>query len=128
MKIRDLYFPVEIRDPNKKEMREINLFDSSRVIRAVARYTMLTDSDKESIRDHLFYLFGSTWGRFEWEFGIAPDGTKTEPFAPGSKKTCVYDYYVKPNRDTLMALVGSVSKNSARLFLREERKRYGRRV
>lgn len=131
--INDLYFGVMIcpmsylSESDRQRLVEHNLFGSLRVKRSVAIYTKMTKEERRRVSDPLFFCFGDTWGRTEWEFIVCPwpykDGETVESIG---RKVDVYTMYVKPNAGLLMDLVNRVTASSARAFLREERGRLKR--
>lgn len=126
MQLTKLSFPIKRWDFNTDSMVDSDLFNCN-VLSAVAKWVTMSDSQKVSLwSSPLFFCFGDTWGRVEWEFSVDKDGNMGAPFQDwsekdltGYEKTSVYDYYVKPNADKLMVMVNSVSRNSAVLYLKE---------
>lgn len=118
-KLDDLYFGVCTVDFNSKQIRSWNLFDNLRIKWSVACYVTMSEQERKSLTDPFRFCFGDVWGRVEYEmivgdmFGDIKDMQKTD----------VYSLFCEPNRAYLMSLVDSVSENSAKTYMREERKR-----
>ena len=119
MNIDDLDFEVMVGDFNHGGFRKLNLFNITRVKYSVALYLTRREKDeylKNKTPDAvLCYLFGDTWGRVEYEFLVQPMLGKSED---EWEKTCVYEFFVVPNKDLLLEMVESVSVTSARKWLR----------
>lgn len=123
LKLTDLYFGYKLYEMSyaSGEERKIvtyNLFDSSRVLHSVAMWVLMPDEEKEK-HDALFWCFGDTMSRSEYEFVMSPWGGGGEP-----QKVDIYQMYVEPNKELLLDLVSRVTKDSAKEYLREEGKRY----
>lgn len=133
-KLEDLYFGVVAPGIggsgriDELNLRPFNLFQSTRVRRAVARWVVETNKDSKFAKEHdfLFWCFGDTRARCEWEWLIAPWGGARgdEKLEDVCEKVDVYTMYVEPNAKYLRELVDSVSVSSAKKFLAEERRRY----
>lgn len=127
IKLEDLYFGykqfgMSYDNTNTRSIKTYNLFDSSRVLRSVAMYVLMTpEQRKERVKDPLSWCFNDVWGRYEYEFMMSPLGGGGEP-----QKVDIYQMYVEPNRELLLDLVSRVTKSSAKKYLSEERKRYRR--
>lgn len=117
MKITGLYFGVKRWDFNKKEFVTYNLFNNLTILRSIAVWKTLSRKDQKLIGDPLRFLFGATWGRVEWEFEVSPVFEK-EPW----DKVDVFSMYVEPNRELLLKMVDSVSKKSAKTWLKNDKK------
>ena len=119
----NLYFGVKLFElSNVKQyghkLETYNLFDFSRVKWSVARYVTMTDEKKKSLlSDPLHFCFGDTWGRCESEMLIRPLVSDEED----TLKTDIFQMYVEPNANLLMEMVNSVSVNSAKKYLREQK-------
>lgn len=122
MKIRDLYFPIQRYDVNSDSVQPANLFNSIRVLDSVALWKT-KPAIRERVSSPLFFLFGDTASRFEWELGVAPDGSLHAPFTDNTTKTDIYNLYVVPNESVLLSMVDEVSVRSARLWEREHGRR-----
>lgn len=114
--ISDLYFGIKWWEVNKNQFETRNLFDSSRVKESVARWVLMDTADRKDIKDPLHFLYGSLWSRVEWEFGVCSVFCKS---MDAVEKTDVYEFYIEPNRDYLLALANSVTKASAQRYLKE---------
>ena len=136
MDINDLYFCAKRWDFNKNKIVDYNIFNSLRVMRSVALYVKATKTKKPSARDlyirstvdPIMFCFLDLRGRFEYEMDIDENGNLYKPFSnnDNTRKTDIFTLYVEPNASKLMDIVNQVSLTSARKWLREERKRYGR--
>lgn len=110
-------------DANANELKTVNIFDSLRVRESVARWVLNGEKMQkekwwtELNHDPLFFCFGDTWGRVQWEMLVGDFCDN-----PELKKYDVYEMYVKPNRKLLMDMISKVSKHSAQLFIRERNK------
>lgn len=124
MKIRDLNFPIQRYDINSDSVKADNLFNCVRVLDSIALWKT-KPAIRERVSSPLFFLFGDTCSRIEWELGVAPDGSLHAPFTDNTTKRDVYRLYVEPNESVLLSMVDEVSVRSARLWLKE--RRYGRR-
>lgn len=115
-----VYFGIKLFDDAQDFPETVNLFEIPKVKWSVARYVAMDEmSRKEFAKDPLAFCFFELCGASGYEYLIQP--------VLGDKKECkisVYDLYIKPNEHLLMKIVNSISVNSARDFLREERKRY----
>lgn len=137
-KIEDLYFGVVSRAPNGG-FEIVNLFDLGGVRLSVAAYR--AQLFKYHDYDPLLACFNGVWSRCEYEMMLtgfptpytdsADDKDKMERFIKwyntNAQKFDLYRLYVEPNRDHLLSLVDSVSEASARYYLKEWRKKHGRR-
>lgn len=135
-KIEDLYFGVVSRAPNGG-FEIVNLFDLGGVRLSVAAYKV----GPLAVTDPLFACFHGVWSRCEYEMVLTgfptpytdstDDKDKMERFIKwyntNAQKFDLYRLYVEPNRDHLLSLVDSVSEASARYYLKEWRKKHGRR-
>lgn len=131
MKITDLRYNVKIWDSNKAELRTMNIFNSYRVIKSLAIYIKRSDPKSndsyfkdqyKTVDDVIHFIFGDTQGRCEWEYVVSEWAGKE-----GRQKVDVYEMYVEPNKYLLYNMIKEVSYNSAVMWLREDRKRYGRK-
>ena len=125
LKLTDLYFGYKLykMSYSSREERKIvtyNLFNSSRVLRSVAMWVLMSEDEKKK-HDALAWCFGDVRGRSEYEFVMSPLAGGGEP-----QKVDIWTMYVEPNKELLLDLVSRVTPNSARTYLREERKRYRR--
>lgn len=139
MKIKDkisidsLYFGIKLPKMSylsfdeRNELKTYNLFDFPCVKFSVARWVTMKEEDKKRIGNPLSFLFCDVRGRCEYEFVVSPwpyeDNSKIEDFG---RKVDIWTMYVEPNKELLLDLVSRVTPNSARIYLREERKRYRR--
>ena len=132
-KLTDLYFGVVAPGIgagriDRLNLRSFNLFQSTRVRWSVARWVVETNKDPKFAEEHdfLFWCFGDTRARCEWEWLIAPWGGTSgeEQLKDVCEKVDVYTMYVEPNAKYLRELVDSVSITSAKKYLFEERRRY----
>ena len=129
--INKLYFGVKLFPmsyPSKSKLDKLktyNLFDFGRVKWSVARYVTMTDKERKSLMsDPVHFCFGDVWSRTEFEFVACPwPYTDKDTIENSGVKVDTYQMYVEPNADYLMSLVNRVSPTSARIYLREERKR-----
>ena len=124
-KLTDLYFGYKLYEMSytRGEERKIatyNLFSSSRVLRSVAMWVLMPEDEKKQ-HDALSWCFMDVRGRSEYEFVMSPWGGGGEP-----QKVDIYQMYVEPNKELLLDLVSRVTPNSAKVYIREERKRYRR--
>lgn len=125
LKLTDLYFGYKLYEMSytSREERKIttyNLFHSSRVLHSVATWVLMSDEEKKN-HDALSWCFSDVRGRSEYEFVMSPWGGGGKP-----QKVDVWTMYVEPNKELLLDLVSRVTPNSARAYLREERKGYRR--
>lgn len=135
-KIEDLYFGVVLCAPNGG-FETANLFDLGGVRLSVAAYKLAP----LATTDPLLACFSGVWSRCEYEMVLTDfptpyvdntdDKDKMERFIKwyntNARKFDLYRLYVEPNREYLLSLVDSVSEASARNYLKEYRKKYGRR-
>ena len=119
-KLDDLYFGVCTVDFNSKKIRSWNLFDNLRIKWSVACYVTMSEQERKSLTDPFRFCFGDVWGRVQYEMQVAEMFAKNEN---DWQKTDVYTLFCEPNKDYLMSLVDSVSVNSAKEYIRAERKR-----
>lgn len=125
IKITDLYFgyrnyAMSYTSGKERKIETHNLLDSTRVLRSVALWVLMPEEEKKK-HDPLSWCFADVRGRAEYEFVMSPwvgDGEE--------QKVDIWGMYVVPNGELLIDLISRVTKNSARAYLREERKRYGR--
>lgn len=103
----------------ERKIETRNLFDSSRVLRSVAMWVLMPEKEKKEY-DALSWCFGDVKGRAEYEFIMSPWVGGGE-----EQKVDIYKMYVEPNRELLLDLISRVTPNSAREYLREEKKKYG---
>lgn len=107
------------------KLETYNLFSSSRVLRSVAMYVLMSPEErKQRVNDPLSWCFSDTRGRCEYEFIVSRWPARDDDALDEASKVDVYKMYVEPNRELLLDLVSRVSKSSAQAYLREERKRY----
>ena len=126
--IDDLYFGVVLNvlsfsnSTERKNLKTYNLFDFSRVKKSVAIYVLKNEKQrKELLSDPLHFCFGDTWGRTEFEFMVCPWPYRDDEKISDGEKVDTWTLYVEPNADYLMSLVDSVSKKSAREYLKKEK-------
>lgn len=132
VKLDDLYFGVKLfplsfdSQEGSKNLTTYNLFDFGRVKWSVARWATMNEKErKEIFSDALKFCFGDVWSRCEYEFVVSPWGGlgENDKVVDVGTKVDTYQMYVEPNADLLMKMVNSVSVNSAKKYLAEERKR-----
>lgn len=124
IKITDLYFgyknyAMSYTSGEGRKIETHNLFDSIRVLRSVALWVLMPEKEKKE-HDALSWCFMDVRGRAEYEFMMSPWAGGGE-----AQKVNIYQMYVEPNRELLLDLIARVTPNSARKYLREEKKRYG---
>ena len=131
MDIKDLKFGIKMLERSytkgeKREFKTYNLFDSSRVMKSVAVFVTMSPEDrKERVSDPLHFCFGDTQGRCEYEFMVCPWPFDDDDLVGEvGQKIDIYEMFVKPNEKLLMDMVNSVTVQSAKRYLTEERKRY----
>lgn len=123
IKLEDAFFGVMIPDfNNSPTLHPENLFDSTRVRHSVALWKTKPESITRE-HDPLMWCFGDTRWRCEYEWLVSswPEGGETQ-------KVDVYEMYVEPNRKLLLEIVDNISTHSCQKWLREYRKKYGRRI
>lgn len=128
-KLRDLYFGVTLfppdwsGEPERMELTTINIFGSCKVLWSVAKWALMDKSERRQ-HDFLPWCFFDYCGRTEYEFIISPwpytDGDLVEKVG---QKVDVYNMYIRPNEAILRHMVEEVSANSAREYLKEDRRR-----
>lgn len=133
MKLDDLYFGIVMHplsygyEDERNRLVTYNLFGTSKIQWAVARYITMKDEERANIDDPLLFCFSDVWGRTEYEFIMCPwpygDEDKVELVG---KKVDIYTMYVEPNRELLMDLVSRVTVSSAKKYMSEWNKRYKR--
>ena len=117
IKLEDAYFGIMLLNFNNGgTLESANLFNSMRVRYAIARWKT-QPSLRKIVDDPLFFCFGSTWGRCEYEWIVSPWVGDGEP-----DKVCVYDMYVKPNEKLLMSIVDDISVASCRRWIRSHKR------
>ena len=124
-RLNDLEFYVQTWDSFKKRRKTVNIFGSSRIKWSVATYKAGWAKDlekKEKDFDWLFYCFGDTWSRIQWEFGFG-EPFKNDDGSWDGEKTDVYSVFIVPNRKLLRKMIDEVSLNSCQAYIREERKK-----
>lgn len=104
----------------ERKIETRNLFGSARVLRAVAMWVLMPEEEKRE-HDPLPWCFADVRGRAEYEFMMSPWVGGGE-----EQKVDIWAMYVVPNGELLVDLISRVTPNSARTYLREERKKYGR--
>lgn len=124
IQLTDLYFgyknyAMSYTSGEERKIETHNLFDSIRVLRSVALWALMPEKEKKE-HDALSWCFMDVGGRAEYEFIMSPWVGGGE-----AQKVNIYQMYVEPNRELLLDLIARVTPNSARKYLREERKRYG---
>lgn len=126
VRLDSLYFGIKLfsmsysNKEERKVLKTYNLFDFSRVKWSVAKYVTMTKEERKSLlTDPLHFCFGDIWSRCEYEYIIRPTVSDEDD----EIKIDAFQMYVEPNADYLMSLVDSVSLNSAKTYLRKEKKR-----
>lgn len=121
--INDLYFGVVIPTEvgGKVKYQTQNLFSSVRVKTSVARWATMNPERRKEISNPLFYLFGDTWSRVEWEYLVCPLITMTYKRERPLEKVDVYKMYVQPNAKLLLAMAENITKSSAEEYLRKSK-------
>jgi len=117
MKITDLDFQIASWDVNKKKLVWSNIFDYYWIQWGVATWRTMSPKRKKEIKDPIFYIFGDTWSRCEWEMLVRGFPTNDE-----DEKVDVYSLFLKPNSKLLMEMINKVSANSCRVWLRENKR------
>lgn len=125
IKITDLYFgyrnySMSYSSKNGRQVETSNLFGSARVLRSVALWVLMPEEEKRK-HDALSWCFMDVRGRAEYEFMMSPWAGGGE-----EQKVDIWTMYVVPNGELLVDLISRVTPNSARVYLREERKKYKR--
>lgn len=119
--INDLYFgvvvPTEVGGKTKYQTQ--NLFGSVRVKTSVARWATMKPERQKEISNPLFYLFGDTWSRVEWEYLVCPLITRTYQRERPLEKVDIYKMYVQPNAKLLLTMAENITKSSAEEYLRK---------
>lgn len=116
-KIEDLHFGIMTYNINKGKFVVTDLFNSLRVQHSVATYVANKGLLHSADLDPLYFCFGDTQGRYEYEMLVSDLGERT------SQKIDVYNLYVKPNAELLMEMVKSVDPKNAKHWLIEQGKR-----
>ena len=114
IKLEDAYFGV-MKPNGRGALEEDNLFGSMRVLRAVALYR--ARRERLEALDPLFWCFGDTSGRFQYEWLVSPWSKDGE-----AMKVDVYKMHVEPNRDLLLGIVGNISVASCEKWLKEHKR------
>ncbi len=131
--INDIYFGMVMpkmsysSNDSRGELGIYNLFDITRVKRAVALYVTMNEELRKEIENPIYFCFSDVRGRAEYEFMMCPwpyrDGDFVEQVG---SKIDMFSMYIEPNAELLMDLVGRVTITSAKKYLSEERKKYKR--
>lgn len=110
MKIDDLYFGVRYYDSNSKEMITANVFDLGRTRYWLAKWILYP---KRYSMPLFQFVFADFRGKCEYEWLVSG--------LSGSEniKTDVYTEYLEPNEERLMEMMGKVSANSCRNYLKK---------
>lgn len=121
IKLTDLYFGYKNYEMSYSSGRErkivtYNLFGSSRVLRSIALWVLMPEKERND-HDALSWCFSDVRCRSEYEFVMSPWAGGGEP-----EKVDIWTMYVEPNRELLLGLISRVTPNSARQYLRDERK------
>ena len=118
IKLEDAYFGIMVPSSNNKEeiLLPENLFNSSRVLRAVATWKTKSKEATDG-HDQLAWCFGDTRGRCEYEWIVS-----SWPKKEGKTKVDVYRMYVEPNRELLLGIVDNISVSSCKKWLREHKR------
>ena len=127
IKLEEAYFGVSTLTFNGKELRYWNLFENLRVKWSVARYVAMSKKEREQIWvSPIHFCFGDVWRRCEYEWIVNRWPCDENDKVCEGKKVDVFDVYVLPNEKHLMEIVNSITKSSAKKYLKEERKRLRR--
>lgn len=124
-KLNNLYFGIRLfslsyNNKSERKLETYNLFDFARVKWSVATYVLMSKNEKQAmLSSPLHFCFGDMWGRCEYEMLVRPMVSEEKD----ELKTDIFQMYVEPNKEFLMRMVESISKNSAREYLKAERKR-----
>lgn len=122
-KIEDLYFGICEIDQNSNRLVQRNLFDNLRVKQSIAIYRKMTPEEREKlVSNPVYFCFGDTNGRVEYEMRIAPEVFKEGMLVKESEKTDIYKMYVLPNSEYLMSLVDSIDEKTAKKWLKENKR------
>lgn len=119
--IDDLYFGCLNYNFNSGKMEKFNLFQSFRVLESIAIYRTRQDElvDMNWLSgefDPLSFCFGDLRGHVEYEMQVGG------PFQDKTSKLSLWDMYVVPNADLLMSMVNSVSVESCKEWLKENKR------
>ena len=126
MNLNEAYFGVCNLDFNG-EIRTWNLFDNLRVKWSVARYVTMSKKEREQLLvSPIHFCFGDVWHRCEYEWIVNRWLCSENDKVCEGKKVDVFDVYVLPNEKHLMEIVNSITKSSAKKYLKEERERLRR--
>lgn len=123
--LNNLYFGIKLfslsySSRKNRKLETYNLFDFAKVKWSVAKYVTMTKEEKRYLfSDSLHFCFGDVFGRCEYEYFIRPKVSDKYD----EVETNVFQMYVEPNANLLMEMVNSVSINSAKKYLREEKLR-----
>ena len=125
LKLTDLYFGYKLyamsyTSGEERKIVTYNLFNNVGVLWSVAMWVLMSEEEKKK-HDALSWCFGDVRGRSEYQFMVSPWVGTGEP-----QKVDIYQMYVEPNKELLLDLVSRVTKNSAKEYILEERKRYHR--
>lgn len=129
--INDLYFGVRLlsisySNDERKKLKTYNLFDFSRVKKSVAMW-VAKGPEFQKEHDFLRWCFGDVWSRTEYEMIICPWPYRdSDTIEDAGQKVDTFTLYCEPNEGLLRKMVDDVSVSSAKKYLREERRRYGR--
>lgn len=118
MKITDLDFGYMQFDHNTGELTRHNIFSNVSVMRRIAQWVTMPSSCHKAVLDPISFCFLDYWSRCQYEFVIKPwEGEGEE------QKVDIWTMYIVPNKDILLDMINKVSTNSARKWLKEERRK-----
>lgn len=113
-------FSLSYSSKENRKLETYNLFDFANVKWSVARYITMTEEEKKYLlSEPLHFCFGDVWGRCQYEYIIRPMVSTEDD----EMKIDVFQMYVEPNAEYLMKIVNSISVNSAKEYLKEERRK-----
>lgn len=118
MKITDLDFGYMQFDPNTGELTRHNIFCNVSVMHRVAEWVTMSPKSHKVILDPISFCFLDYWSCHEYELVVKPWEGKGE-----EQKVDIWTMYIVPNKDILLDMIDKVSANSARKWLREERRK-----
>ncbi len=119
--IEDLYFGCVNYDFNHSKIEKFNLFNSTRVLHSIAIYKIRQQELEEQEWlggkfDPLRFCFGDLDGHVEYEMQVGG------AFENKTEKLSLWDMYVVPNANLLMAMVNNVSIESCERWIEENKR------